>query len=169
MVYTGIGARALPEEWYPTIRQYAMGFAKRGYILRSGGAPGADSVWEEGSDLGGGQKEIYLPWPGFEGRKSQWTRPTQAALDMAAERCPSCVSRRGFHALQARNCHQVLGYDLANPIPSDLLLAWTMRPETDRSGSMFAIHLARDYGVPVFNLAIEGEAARLVAWVRERS
>lgn len=68
--YAGIGSRDTPED---ILRLMAVVAAKReddGFILRSGGADGADTAFESGvvsSDM----KEIYLPWKGFNGRGTE--------------------------------------------------------------------------------------------------
>ena len=48
-----------------------------------------------------------------------------------------------------RNCHQVLGYDLNNPV--DAMICWTV-DGIPRGGSLTAINLAISNDIPVFNL-----------------
>jgi len=47
------------------MRRCATRLELLGYTLRSGGANGADTAFEEGCC----RKELYLPWPGFNGRR----------------------------------------------------------------------------------------------------
>lgn len=58
MIYTGIGSRETPPEIQEIMTNYARKLDKLGFILRSGGAMGADTAFEKGST----NKEIYLPW-----------------------------------------------------------------------------------------------------------
>lgn len=41
--------------------------AQLGWVLRSGGAVGADQAFERGCYRAGWRKAIVLPWPGFDG------------------------------------------------------------------------------------------------------
>jgi len=44
----------------------AQRMSEKGFVLRSGGAKGADEAFENGA----GEKEIYLPWRGFRDNPS---------------------------------------------------------------------------------------------------
>lgn len=57
MYYTGIGARKTPPNVRKLMTNVSRFLDKYGYVLRSGGANGADKSFEEGST----NKEIYLP------------------------------------------------------------------------------------------------------------
>ena len=46
--YSGIGARATPPEMLSLMTRAAFALLKRGYVLRSGHAIGADSAFERG-------------------------------------------------------------------------------------------------------------------------
>lgn len=149
--YTGVGSRSTPNEILDQMIDLGELFAKAGFILRSGGADGADAAFERGCDAAGGLKEIYLPWPKFNNHpSSRWTI-TPTALEMAREihpawhNCSDAVKK-----LHARNCYQVLGQNLNSP--SNFLLCWTDRGET-KGGTATAIHLAFKHNIPVYNLA----------------
>jgi len=47
--YAGIGARATPPEILSLMTRAAFALTKRGYVLRSGHAIGADSAFERGA------------------------------------------------------------------------------------------------------------------------
>ena len=64
MIYTGIGSRETPSHILQLMTSLARAFSDAGYYLRSGGAHGADSAFEEGAS----KSIIYLPWDGFNGR-----------------------------------------------------------------------------------------------------
>ena len=68
--YAGIGSRSTPDNVLGIMEKLGIVLAKKGFILRSGGADGADKAFEKGCDLASGQKEIYLPWKGFNGNNS---------------------------------------------------------------------------------------------------
>jgi hypothetical protein len=65
--YTGIGARRTPPEVLALMTRAAFALLKRGYVLRSGHAIGADSAFERGAGEG---KQIFLPAPGWRGSAS---------------------------------------------------------------------------------------------------
>lgn len=171
--YSGIGSRTTPPDQLERLRDLAAMLAREGYELRSGAADGADTACEEGCDLAGGAKSIWLPWPGFQGRRPDAAAstylPTPAAFELAATLHPRWpYLTRGPRALHARNSHQVLGHDLA--CPSDFVLCWTpdgaeaVRDLTSKTGGTgTAIRLASLRGVPVLNLARDGAEERLYA------
>ena len=74
--YAGIGARATPPEILSLMTRAAFALTKRGYVLRSGHAIGADSAFERGA---GEAAEIYLPAPGWRGSASPFHQGTLGA------------------------------------------------------------------------------------------
>jgi hypothetical protein len=125
------------------------------YILRSGGAEGADTAFERGVDIvvsaGLIGKEIYVPWKGFRNNHKD---------DITEIRITAFVIAQGIHPnwkglsdgakkLHARDIHQVLGRDLKTP--SKFLICWTMNGE-DIGGTRTAIKCARNNKIPVYNL-----------------
>ncbi|WP_215870594.1 DUF4326 domain-containing protein [Acidithiobacillus caldus] len=161
--YAGIGSRDTPPhilELMKRIAQRLSGKEPWGYTLLSGGASGADSAFESGATT----KEIYLPWPGFNGRKpidrpgTVQSLPLSDAWRVAALLHPGWKSLRDpARALMARNSHQILGADLRSPV--DFAVCWTpdgCESEAQRTratgGTGQAIALADRWGVPVFNL-----------------
>lgn len=59
MYYAGIGSRETPTFVLEAFKQIGEELAKLGVILRSGGASGADSAFEEGCDRVNGERDIY--------------------------------------------------------------------------------------------------------------
>ena len=62
--YTGIGSRETPSFVLELMEEFAKNLEQRDYILRSGGAKGADQAFSRGAgdtDF----KDIYVPWPKF--------------------------------------------------------------------------------------------------------
>ena len=149
MHYTGIGSRQTPDEILKEMTNLARNLELSGFILRSGGADGADSAFEAGVTEED-HKEIYLPWKGFNGSKSSRYDVSQAALKMAEhyhpawDRCSQAA--RKFHA---RNCYQILGNDLHTP--SKFVLCWTPDGKIV-GGTGQAIRIALDLEIPVFNM-----------------
>lgn len=168
--YTGIGSRRTPEDVLQQMHDLAEWLCIAGYFLRSGGAPGADSAFEMGA---GDSGHIYLPWPGFNGRSVRpgWSRPSRQAYALAKTLHPAWERlESGPRALHARNCHQVLGDDLATP--SAFVVCWTpdgCETEAERTrdtgGTATAIVLACRHGIPVFNLRRPGAMEALQARV----
>lgn len=115
------------------------------YILRSGGADGADLAFEKGVVS---QKEIWLPWKNFNKNHSTLL-PSHEAFELASTIHPvwNRLKRPAQH-LHARNCHQVLGKDLKTK--SRFVLCWTENGEI-KGGTATAIKLAINNHIPVLN------------------
>lgn len=183
LCYTGVGSRQTPTSVLRKMTVFAARLKELGFVLRSGGCEGADEAFERG--VGEDQKQIFLPWPGFNpvlrralGDKNTIARPAPAALTIAAsihpawDRCSSAAM-----ILHSRNVHQVLGPDLQTPEPSAFCICWTPDGASAASectintgGTGTAIRLCDKYGVPVFNLqkgaaVIERLAATIKAFV----
>lgn len=125
--------------------------AGRGWLLRSGGSPGADCAFERGCDRAHGRKEIYLPWPAFNGSDSPLFETPDEALRIALRIHPG-LSRRTWQVkkLRARNVCQILGPSLSDP--SGLVIAWTENGRQS-GGSATVLRIAAERGIPVLNLA----------------
>lgn len=144
--YAGIGSRETPENIKFAIERIVNYLNSIDYILRSGGAPGADSFFEEFAT----QKEIFLPWRGFNNNDSNLFTPTLDAHKMAEKYHPSWFKlSQGAKKLMARNCHQVLGLDLNSPV--DFIVCWT-RDGKASGGTGQALRIAQDLKIPVYNL-----------------
>lgn len=161
-VYAGIGSRETPAAILALMRGIARELAARGFVLRSGGADGADSAFEAGA---GAACEIFLPWRGFNGRRGPTTRvldPLDARVRaVAAEHHPAWQRlSRGAMLLHSRNVAQVLGGALDSP--AAFVICWT-RDAAGGGGTGQALRVARAYGVPIFDLAREDLAAEVAA------
>src|SRR3954463_2152457 len=150
-IYTGIGSRQTPPEILTLMTRIARTLDAQGYVLRSGGATGADTAFAQGAT----RREIYLPWSGFTGAPNgilvhgaAWAQAEglARALHPAWSRLSPGVRR-----LHTRSVFQVLGATL-DP-PSQFVLFWA--PEVDgavQGGTRTAVILARQHGIPCFNL-----------------
>jgi hypothetical protein len=163
--YAGIGSRKTPRAVLELMTRFSSRLAADGWVLRSGMAAGADQAFCRGT-LPHGAFELYLPWPAFEaGARSSahgaqqlvLSRPSPAAYELAAQFHPAWSRlTRGVRALHARNCHQVLGADLASP--AQFVLCWTPDGSLDGrgrnvGGTGHALRIAHHYGIAIFNLA----------------
>ena len=144
--YSGVGSRESPNDVMLAMTEIAIRLDLRSYILRSGGADGADLAFERGAT----NKEIWVPWKKFNGSESTLL-PSPEAFELAKTIHPVWHKlTRGAQRLHARNCHQVLGGDLNTP--SSFLLCWTKDAKAT-GGTATAINLALQRNIPVFNFA----------------
>lgn len=155
--YAGIGARATPADVLELMSEVASKLAAENWTLRTGGAKGADQAFFDGAASVHGCAEVYLPWPQYNGHSEvRLSRPSRRAYEIAARHHPawgSCSS--AVQALHARNCHQVLGDLLEDPV--SFVLCYT--PDGSLTGDSRAaggtgqaLRVATAAGVPVFNL-----------------
>ena len=146
--YAGIGSRNTPADQLQEMEKLAVNLANAGWLLRSGGAAGADSAFERGAKSVDGHGEIYT---------SRHT--TQAAMDAAEavhpawDRCSMFAKR-----LHGRNMFQIMGQGMKGP-NSSFVLCWTpdgAQTEEECSiktgGTATAIRLASRLNIPVFNI-----------------
>lgn len=156
MFYAGIGSRETPPDVLRAMTNWAYRLDSEGWILRSGGAPGADSAFEAGA---GPDSRIYLPWAGFEGRDGIVCGDDPSLAAVAETYHPAWGElRQGAKRLMTRNVAQILGYG-AERAPSMFVLCWTPGGKAG-GGTGQAIRIANDYKIPVFDLAIPGEHER---------
>jgi hypothetical protein len=147
--YAGIGSRETPTSLKPTIERIVKRLNELGYTLRSGGASGADSFFEEHAD----KKEIFLPWKNFNGNSSNLFNLSVDAYKMAAKHHPAYEKLSvGARKMMARNCYQVMGEDLHTPI--EFVICWTKDGKAS-GGTGQAIRIAEHWQIPVWNLKDE--------------
>ena len=147
LFYTGVGSRNTPHYFCNLMTKVAKRLDDLGYTLRSGGASGADTAFERGTN----RKEIYLPWKGFNGNNSDLYNIPNEAYNIAADIHPRWKDLAIYvRKLHARNVLQVLGLYLDNP--SKFLVCWT-KDGKEIGGTRTAIVLAREYNIPVINIA----------------
>lgn len=143
MIFAGIGNRDLPERAHRALYALAQVYAGEGYILRSGGADGADRAFQDGyENFMGSVTEVYRPLPVNE--------PVPVWQWELVERFhpkPKALKPHPYR-LMARNCQIILGPEGQTPV--DFVACWA-RSENS-GGSAFGIRLARWAGIPVINL-----------------
>lgn len=171
LIYAGIGSREIP--W--TVRDQMTSIAKQlsptGWLLRSGHATGADQAFERGAN----QKEIHLPWDGYEHatacRDYIVPRPTAQIAQIAADHHPKWdvltssgkpVLSDTVKLLMCRNVTIILGTDLISPVK--MVICWTPGAKL-KGGTAHGIKVARTYQIPVFNIASAEDQTRLCKFV----
>lgn len=138
-VYAGIGSRATPDNILGKMRNAGSWHASLGYILRSGGAIGADTAFEQGARSVTGQVEIYLA--------SDCTAEAEELSSKFHNNWDACSSYA--RRLHGRNAMIILGKNLDDPV--DFVMCWTKGGYTV-GGTGQAIRIANHYGIPVINL-----------------
>lgn len=169
--YAGIGSRETPPEIMALMTRIAAKLEREGYVLRSGGAPGADAAFEAGV-TDDRMKQIFIPWDGFQDRPATYPIPQQA-YDIAGTLHKHWeYLKGGARTLMARNALQILGPNLDTP--AQFVVCWTPDgciSEEDRSyakvmgtgGTGQAIAHAWRMRIAIFNLARPEHKARLEA------
>lgn len=160
--YAGIGSRKVPTKEGLLLQEFAYQAARKNIGLRSGAAPGCDSLCELGAVDGCGPCQIFLPWKGFNGHQSQLYKALPEALDIARTMHPAWGAlKQSARNLISRNMHQIAGPELDDPV--EFVICWT--PDGCESKEQYSIHtggtgsaiaLASTLGVPVFNIKNTG-------------
>ncbi len=157
--YAGIGARKTPANIQEIMTRLAAKLENDGWVLRSGGAAGADSAFERGVANPQANAQIYLPSQSFNSRTvgSQPQYLNYQSLPGAQQAfstlhqyhpAPQRLSPFAQH-LMARNAMQILGPDLKSP--SSMVVAWTPEGKVT-GGTGQALRMADTYQIPIRNL-----------------
>ena len=169
LFYAGIGSQETPPAIQQIMRTIAAELGSRGWTLRSGHASGADLAFEVGA--ADHVKEIYLPWPGFNGGRagaggainpatlSSYNQAMVYAQHFhpAWEKCS-----QGARALHTRNVYQILGQDLHTPVKC--VVCWTKDGKSS-GGTGQALRLAEYLEIPIFNLHDPSQLDKLATYV----
>lgn len=164
--YAGIGSRETPAPVRAHFSMLALELGDAGWTLRSGGAEGADTAFEQGLSSYH-PREIYLPWRRFAGNASPLFTPSPEAFALAEQFHPAWARcSEAARKLHARNMHQVLGQDLATPV--EFVVCWT-KEGSGSGGTGQAIRLARAREIPVFDFGLGPHVHReLKTWLDAR-
>lgn len=151
--YAGIGSRYVLDPVALVCKRVATILAQDGWVLRSGGATGADEAFETGCDMAHGEKEIFLPWKNFSENSSPLFNISQEAYDYAKKFHP-VYSRLtpGAAKLIARDSYQVLGYDLKTPSAIIVYAAEDLGHGEVKGGTGQAIRIANYFNIPTINI-----------------
>lgn len=170
--YAGIGSRQTPKLVLDLMQRIGSELARNGFTLRSGGAVGADTAFEEGAVsvqysgatvsnapalLASAGTEIFLPWDNFNGRKYGivpfQNEYAEEAMKIAEAYHPNWKAcSKGAKLLHTRNVAQVLGHDLKSP--SKFIVCWTEGGKGG-GGTGQALRIAKGFNIPIFDLGFE--------------
>lgn len=173
--YTGVGSRKTPKDVQEIMTQIATELERRGYILRSGHADGADLAFEQGV-LNSDNMNIYLPYDGFNGGYQSNNGYCFIESDLNNQDYNNAYQSlihhpRGFALsesaknMMCRNYFQVHG--LINEPKSEFNICWTENGKLV-GGTAQSIRLCKIENIPIFNLAtmnINQSASDIVGYI----
>jgi hypothetical protein len=137
--YSGIGSRKTPPNILTLMTNISVALERKGYILRSGGATGADTAFAK--KVQHNNKEIYTA-----------EFATEKAQSIASQYHPAWNNCKDYvRKLHGRNVQIVLGYGLN--IPSEFVVAWTPDGKLV-GGTAMGIRIAEANGIKVYNLGV---------------
>lgn len=180
MIITGIGSRPknLPKEngqiapWLVELIQEIGEVAKKNnWQLRSGGAEGMDSMFEA---VWGENKQIFIPWEGFNGRHDGVDGAMLIEDPMAIANAVGLVSKvhpvwkslkKEAKNLHTRNVFQALGPEI-NHIPDTCIFYAPVAADGEiEGGTRTAVVICRSHNVPTYNLRNTDDAIKLRAFL----
>jgi len=160
--YAGIGSRSTPEEIKEAMTQIAKELDRNGYTLRSGGADGADTAFENGAS---NNKQIFLPWEKFNENSSDLFEYKKEHEEIAEKHHPRFKHlKQGAKRLMVRNTAQIVGKSLDDEL-SSFVVCWTS-DGNDSGGTGQAIRIAKSLGIPVFNLYHDVAVTEMMKFIK---
>lgn len=144
-IYSGIGHTEIPLDIELLMNEIAQYLASKGWILRSGGAKGSDTAFENGCDsINSNLKEIYYPK-----NVPEWIIEESLNFHPA----PKAVRKKPF-SLQAmgRNAQIILGKDLK--LPSQRVIGYCEYDSDGKwiGGTSHGFRISHYYKIPIYNL-----------------
>ena len=134
--YAGIGSRQTPAPMLERMTEMAQQLFSRNWILRSGGADGADTAFAKGA---GRYKDIFRPLK----------YPTEGSMNVAAVHHPAWDKCNVYaKRLLARNAQIILGENLDDPV--EFVAFW--RPNVNRGGTLHSLRIAATYKIPTYDV-----------------
>ncbi len=135
--YAGIGSRETPPHIMDAMKTFASLLKRKGYILRSGAAAGADSAFQSGA---GEFSEIFVA-----------NDATDEGIALAGEHHPAWERCNPYvRKLHGRNSMIILGQNLDDPV--EFVMCWTQKGQPV-GGTGLGMRLALARNIPVYNLA----------------
>lgn len=161
--YVITGNKETPQNVIESMQRIVKELSAIGYIMRSGGKEGPEEAVENCVT----DKEIHLPWKGFNQKDSKFTFTHNHAKEIAA------MFATGYENLKpviqtflAQNVRMVMGKDLKSP--ALFMICWSedgaesKREKTIKTGNIgHAIAIASTLHIPIFNLGKSDAEARL--------
>jgi len=165
ILYAGIGSREVPSN-ISNIMTILAKHLRPNHILRSGGARGSDTAFENGANC---KHEIFLPVPKFNNHRIEYDLSENFVTSNISDEAyllssdiwnkrykdgnvnyPLSKDRNNFAVkAMARNCHQILGRNLDSPVK--FVMCYTPNGELV-GGTAHALYLANELNIPVYNL-----------------
>ena len=150
--YAGIGTRKeIPRDVELLIYNIGIYLAKRGFVLRSGGAEGCDTYFENSCDKAGGKKEIYT------------INDANFKSDLIVKNYHPVwdkIQNTYARKLLSRNMFQIFGKDLKTPC--NFVVCYThdgvfraKDTSIKTGGTGTAIRAANLNNIPIYNLKNE--------------
>lgn len=151
-----IGSRETPPAILKLMERMGAELVRRGFIIRSGNAKGADQAFARGANTVDPSKvELFLPNQGYEQQAihpnnritfglGEWAYAMAATYHPAWERCND-VTRH----LHARNSAIIMGAD--GQAPATRVVCWT-KDASAQGGTGQGIRIARAKQVPVHDM-----------------
>lgn len=190
--YTGVGSRETPLYILYMMSELAVIFEKKGFVLRSGCATGADAAFEDALSDPANNAEIYVPNKGFAYNmgttfKKHYIIPREKfgthfdGLFYQATRLIhqkdiwkfwKYCNKSNIMDLHNRNMFQVLGLDLKSK--SNFNICYTKNKElkyddtTNRTGGTgTSINASDIYNIELFNLSVDEHYSRLKKFIND--
>ena len=160
---TIIGSRDITDQEKELLEQISFNLIRKGYILRSGGDDGSDSVVNYFNNV-----EIIIPWDNFNGLYHDGKRifslknlPDQIKAKeraMSIHPAPDRLSD-GAKMLHTRNIYQVIGPQGAAGTKSNIVIYCADEGEDGhpKGGTRTAVVYAKQLEVPTHNIRIKGD------------
>lgn len=148
LYYAGIGNRETPKEICVQMTKVANQLDSENWILRSGGAKGADSAFESGTTqaLVSYRADYYLTKYGkfqYDAEILKEAEKIASTLHPAWDKCNEYARK-----MHTRNVFQILGHDLNTPVQK--VICWTPKGQTI-GGTATALRLAEWNQIQVIN------------------
>ena len=175
--WTGIGSREVTDEITQLQITIGENMARRGYILLSGGAGGSDENFHKGvCNVDATLAQVWLPWKGFRLNEidfdttgTDYVVPTKAMFDRAATYYEESGvmpwfsnMKQGAQKLHGRNYNQIFS---SQSTPASRVVIYAA-PENAKGevkgGTRSAVLIARNEGVPTYNLTIPEQRDKLL-------
>lgn len=153
--YAGIGARSTPDQILQHMESIATKLSGMGYVLRSGGAQGADTAFENGAN-----RAHYRTAPEI----FRANDATFEAIEIASRHHPAWDKCNDYvRKLHGRNVMILLGEDLLDPV--EFVVCWTPDGK-DSGGTGLGIRVAKTFDIKVNNLHNEEVLNKTLKWLR---
>lgn len=149
--YAGIGSRETPETHLMDMENIAMRLALKGWLLRSGGAKGADTAFARGCKVVAGHMITRIA------TMEPLALAHASLFHPAWDKCDEHA-----RALHARNSLVMMGDWLDDPVK--FVVCWTPNAEVT-GGTGQALRIAAALTIPVFNIADPHRCKALLDWL----